>query len=704
MTLSSSGKADDAPVARASQHRTEVPIWTALARIDGLLRSYDEALCRQEAISAGQHQTIEVLLASLAAERASLPPFPAGSELPASLAGAARVFRLSPFEIDVLLLALAVEIDARYGEIVACLLGTARATRPTIGLALAVLCPEPGQRAAAMEKLMPAGVLRSQALLVVDGAGPFPQSSFWIPADVWPRLANIGSGSTRFELQPARADALERLVLDAPLVGHTRAVARWLRKRRRRERLLVIIRGPEGSGRHALGRALAHAAGRPALIANPRALEDPEMAAALRRDALWLDAVIVLDEPADPLAGVPAWLQALEAPMVWIALPGAAERLLRAARETVEITLRAPDLATCTAMWQALLPPDGGDSAGFARASEAAHLAGRYRFGPGRIRAAVDLALAHARAFHQTEAVSGSILEDACRRLPEVNLGALAQKLAQPFGRADLVVTEAVRRELDLALAWANQRVRVLHDWGLGRRLHAGRGLTCLFAGPPGTGKTMAAQVLARELGLDIYRIDLSQVVNKYIGETEKNLSRLFDEAERGNVILFFDEADAIFGKRTQVKDAHDRYANVETGFLLQRLEAHEGVVVLATNLRRNLDDAFTRRLQVIIEFPMPAVAERRGLWQGLLPAPAHRADDIDIGRLSESFPLSGGEIKNAVLASAFAAAAEGGPLAMRHLVVGIWREMQKVGRLVEPAAFGTWVEHIRAYRGEATP
>jgi SpoVK/Ycf46/Vps4 family AAA+-type ATPase len=234
--------------------------------------------------------------------------------------------------------------------------------------------------------------------------------------------------------------------------------------------------------------------------------------------------------------------------------------------------------------------------------------------------------------------------------------------------------------------------------------MHGSGGLICLFHGPPGTGKTMAARVLAAAIGADLLRVDLSQVVNKYIGETEKNLDRVFDEAEATGAVLFFDEADSLFGKRTEVKDAHDRYANLETAFLLQRLEAHHGVCVLASNLRQNLDDAFTRRIHVIAEFPMPGRDERRRIWELQLPA-EHLAPDVDLALLADRAALSGGDIRNAAATAALLAAPAGGTVTMEHLVLGAWRELRKSGRLISADAFGPWKELLLAHgRGDAPP
>jgi SpoVK/Ycf46/Vps4 family AAA+-type ATPase len=221
----------------------------------------------------------------------------------------------------------------------------------------------------------------------------------------------------------------------------------------------------------------------------------------------------------------------------------------------------------------------------------------------------------------------------------------------------------------------------VMGEWGFGRKLSLGKGVSALFAGPPGTGKTMAAEVVANDLGFELYKIDLSQVVSKYIGETEKNLDRVFAAAERGSAILFFDEADALFGKRSEVRDSHDRYANVEISYLLQKMEEYEGVAILATNLRRHMDEAFLRRLQYVIEFPFPNREEREAIWRVTLPSELPLGDDVDLGGLARDVRLAGGGIKNVCLAAAHLAAADGGLVTMAHFREASRREYEKLGR-----------------------
>jgi SpoVK/Ycf46/Vps4 family AAA+-type ATPase len=227
-------------------------------------------------------------------------------------------------------------------------------------------------------------------------------------------------------------------------------------------------------------------------------------------------------------------------------------------------------------------------------------------------------------------------------------------------------------------------RHRVLDDWGFGSRLSLGTGANALFAGPSGTGKTMAAEIIAREVGLDLFKINLSAVVSKYIGETEKNLDRIFRAAEASNAILLFDEAEALFGKRSEVRDSHDRYANIEIAYLLQKMEEYEGVAILATNLRQNLDESFVRRLAYTVHFPFPDEAERRRIWARIWPSRTPLADDVDLDRLAGEFRLAGGNIKNIALAAAFLAVADGDEVTMSHVLHATRREYQKLGKALE--------------------
>jgi SpoVK/Ycf46/Vps4 family AAA+-type ATPase len=237
----------------------------------------------------------------------------------------------------------------------------------------------------------------------------------------------------------------------------------------------------------------------------------------------------------------------------------------------------------------------------------------------------------------------------------------------------------------------------VLDRWGFGRRLSRGKGTNALFSGPSGTGKTLAAEIVASALGVDLFRVDLAGVVSKYIGETEKNLDRIFVAAEHANGIVMFDEADALFGKRSEVRDSHDRYANIEISYLLQKMEQYEGVAILATNLRANLDDAFVRRLAFAVHFPFPDTAGRRRIWGGVWPPEAPLAEDLDLDFLAEQFELSGGSITNVALAAAFLATERGSAIAMVDVIQATRREYQKVGKELVADELGVYADALGA-------
>jgi hypothetical protein len=272
----------------------------------------------------------------------------------------------------------------------------------------------------------------------------------------------------------------------------------------------------------------------------------------------------------------------------------------------------------------------------------------------------------------------------AARQQSSHHLGQLAQKIEPRYTWTDIVLPSNEIDTLRDMVCMMRYRPIVLEEWGLARKLTANQGLSTLFTGEPGTGKTLAAQVIAAELQLDLYRIDLSNVVSKYIGETEKNLEKIFEEAESSNAILFFDEADAIFGRRSEVKDAHDRYANIEVGYLLQRMETHDGITILATNLSANMDEAFTRRLNFIVHFPFPDENQRLAIWKVLLPSTLPVEENINWQFLARAYPLAGGNIRNILVSSAFLAAQNRQKVNMKYLLQATRREMQKMGRFIK--------------------
>ena len=323
-----------------------------------------------------------------------------------------------------------------------------------------------------------------------------------------------------------------------------------------------------------------------------------------------------------------------------------------------------------------------------ARGEDVAMVAALFSLGPAQIGAA-------SASLARTGSADFSALSGAARSRSGAALDDVAERVEADVRWEDLVVPPATARRLEELASAIRCRRQVFDGWGFGR-LSGRASVRALFSGPSGTGKTMAASVLAGELGLDLYRVDLSAVVSKYIGETEKNLERVLSAAERTDVVLLFDEADALFGRRSEVKDSHDRYANIEVAFLLQRVETFDGVLLLATNLAGNLDDAFTRRLPFQVAFPPPDEDARRELWRRALPTSAPVADDVDAAFLAHSFPMTGGGIRSAALLAAFLAAHEGTPIGMAHLVKAVARQRQHQGKVPSSAEFGPYLRLAR--------
>ncbi|MCL2396395.1 MAG: ATP-binding protein [Acidimicrobiaceae bacterium] len=320
---------------------------------------------------------------------------------------------------------------------------------------------------------------------------------------------------------------------------------------------------------------------------------------------------------------------------------------------------------------------------------------GAFRLTPEQVEIAARAAAQRAATRNATAGAED--LQAGARAQNAAGLEHLARRIAPRATWGDLVLPRVVEAQLRALAGRVRQRSRVLDDWRLASAASRGRGVTVLFAGDSGTGKTMSAEVVARSLGLDLYVIDLSTVVDKYIGETEKNLDRIFAEADRVNGVLLFDEADAIFGKRSEVKDARDRYANVEVAYLLQRMEQFEGVAILTTNLRANVDEAFLRRIDVLVEFSVPDPEARARLWAKQLRPQVPVTGDIDLAFLANSFEFSGGNIRNVVLAAAFEAAEADEAVSMAHLVRATAAEYRKLGRLTVEAEFGRYFAELRS-------
>jgi AAA+ superfamily predicted ATPase len=458
---------------------------------------------------------------------------------------------------------------------------------------------------------------------------------------------------------------------------------------------MFAFAGGYGVGKESAASYLAMSQDQPLITANLQSLTDMEVGLreGLRlvlRDGRLLNAVVYLDgwdsvlvdnrPPADIMG------QLLDYPEV-IALGGEEAwqpKGQRLRRRILRVPFITGDYEHRLNMWQHYLV--GLDVSSEKNEQQLTQLANQFLFSPGQIGDVV--ATARDLAEWRREPLGPQDLFAASRAHSNQKLMALATKITPRYRWDDIVLPRDTLAQLQEMVNTVRNRPTVYGKWGFDRKVALGKGLSALFAGESGTGKTMAADIIAGELGQDLYKIDLSMLVSKYIGETEKNLNRVFSEAETSNAILFFDEADAIFGKRSEVKDSHDRYANIEISYLLQRMETYDGVVILASNLRGNLDEAFTRRLHYIVEFPFPEAADREIIWKVNFPPETPVSADVDFRLLARRFRITGGNIRNIIMASAFLAAEMDESIGMPQLFHAARREFQKIGRLIDEELF----------------
>ncbi|HET6443768.1 MAG TPA: AAA family ATPase [candidate division Zixibacteria bacterium] len=605
-----------------------------------------------------------------------------------------RRFGLSQTEVDILLVTLAPEIDPRYERLFAYLQDDVTKKRPSVDLVLNLLTTSFKEKLKLRHHFTDDGKLLASRLMIrfIDGANREPTllGHYLRPAD---RVVEHLLGFPGLD---------DRLVGSAKLIeSHSKTPVRRL-PRALLDRLnqvidngkqagslpLLTFLGGYGVGKRTAARNISSRLESPLISVNLKALSESNIGLedglqVLLRDGLLLGANLYLnhwdtilddDRPPDKLFSMLVaypGLVIVAGEKEW--QPRGEERQ----RRILLVSFETGDFEHRLQTWQQQL--DG-------RNLQLFELANQFQFTPGQIEDAVATALDYAQWRQQP--LSEEDLFAASRAHSNQKLAALATKISPRYSWDDIVLPPDTIALLQEMVNTVRQRPLVYGEWGFGRKLALGKGLNGLFAGESGTGKTMAADIMAGQLGQDLYKIDLSMMVSKYIGETEKNLNRVFTEAQTSNAILFFDEADAIFGKRSEVKDSHDRYANIEISYLLQRMEAYDGVVILATNLRANLDDAFTRRLHFIVEFPFPEAKDREIIWKVNFPVETPLQADVDLKLLAKRYRITGGNIRNIIMAAAFLAAEKGEPVGMVHLLHASRREYQKMGRLIDEQQF----------------
>lgn len=624
----------------------------------------------------------------------------------------ACLFKLTPFDIDVLLICLAPELDLRYERLYAYLQDDVTKKQPSVDLVLNLLCPSFGEKLRARPRFeSDAPLLRHHLLHLFDDPSHRSPPLLGRYLKVDDRIVNylldsdeIDSRLLQYGRHTVPQTRFEDILLPSDIKRRLMSLPRD--KRTGDDGLIFYFQGPYGVGKQITAEAICRELGIGLLAVDGECLLNTEessfdeMVHLAGREALLQNAAIYWNGfdvllADDRRASLNMLLRELEGRRGLTFLAGNITWEPMDALHTknfVRIEIPRPNYGERVQLWARSL--DGDTS--LASDVDMSALANKFRFSGGQI---LDAAVTARNLARWRDPENGHLTLDdlysACRLQSNRKLATLAQKITPHYKWDDIVLPSDRLEQLKEICNYVKYRSLVYDEWGFDSKLSMGKGLNTLFAGPSGTGKTMAADIMAGELELDLYKIDLSSVVSKYIGETEKNLARIFAEAETSNAILFFDEADALFGRRSEIRDSHDRYANIEISYLLQKMEEYQGVVILATNLRKNMDDAFVRRMHFTIEFPFPTENDRRRIWKRIWPDDTPRSPDLDPGFMASRFEVAGGNIRNIALAAAFLAADDGGAVNMVHLTRATQREYLKMGKVVMGAEFGKYAEHV---------
>ncbi len=618
-----------------------------------------------------------------AGKAAAAPPveveIPPGMDPPPALEILAGLFQLSPFERDILLLCAGAELEARFGQLFAALHADPARPYPTFSLALAGL-PDSHWTA-----LTPSGPLRFWRLIEVGPGGTVTQSPLRIDERILHYLAGVTHLDERLTgyVRPLPDQDYDLVPSQEAIAGQIAAL--WAERQGRGDLPVIQLVGSDPQAQRAIAASVAarlylHPHLMPSSALPSNAVEMESLHRLWEREALLSGGLLLLDcESAEgPEAGrdpgLSRWIENQRTAMI---LSGRERRRIR--RPLITFEVGRPTVEEQRLLWQAALGPAAAGLNGRMEAIVA-------HFDLDAARIGLIAAEALQRPADSPEALAESLWQ-ACNEYSRPQLDELAQPIRPLATWDDLVLPEAQLQTLHEVAMHVRQRLKVYDEWGFAARSARGLGISALFSGVSGTGKTMAAEVLANALQLALYRIDLSQVVSKYIGETEKNLRRTFDAAEESGAILLFDEADALFGRRSEVKDSHDRYANVEVSYLLQRMEAYRGLAILTTNLKEALDPAFLRRIRFVVHFPFPDAGQRAEIWRRIFPARTPTAN-LDIPRLAR-LNIPGGNIRNIAVYAAFLAADAGQPVGMEHLLRAAQVEYTKLERPLNEAGLG---------------
>jgi len=621
------------------------------------------------------------------------------------------LFQFSTFDVETLLLCLMPEIDLKYQQLYSYLQDDVTQKNPTVNLVLELLCNS------VAETLKARSSFSSQAPLIRNRFIRLHESYPSLHTPLLSKSLQIDERIVHYLLEIDEIDS--RLITIGKLIKPELKLSEMILPDEITNFIASLITQPDqipichlhgdnGVGKKSTAEAICLELGIPMLYVNMNrvTLKETEIETSvplILREGMLQNAAIYLDgydalfaDGNDHKLSGDYLLTELKKYPQWIFVASNKEWRPKGTwqdRPFVSIKLPAPSYSQRQKLWQKfwdknIIPETDVHFDVFAS---------KYRLTGGQIQNvainARNMVRMHERG-HETVTVDD--LSSFCRNESREVLHDMARKIVPKYGWRDIILPSDLFEQLKEIYGYIKYYYKVYGDWGFEKKLTLGKGLNTLFSGPSGTGKTMAAEIIAHELQLDLYKIDLSTVVSKYIGETEKNLSLIFNEGQASNAILFFDEADAIFGKRSEVKDAHDRYANIETAYLLQKMDEYDGMVILATNLRKNIDEAFSRRMHFTLEFPVPDELDRKRIWRNIFPTEAPLDTDIDFDFLAKQFQITGGNIKNIALGAAFLAAQNDQEINMKSILRAIKREYQKIGKLCTADEFANYLELVK--------
>lgn len=650
------------------------------------VREEIESSLDRKASVGNQNHGNKVAMAQTNDEPESAQPHP-----PSALESLCSIFQLSSFERKILLMCAGVELDSSLTDLFGRIHRDDRRRQPTFGLALGAFSD------AHWSALSPARPLRYWQMIEVTPGDSLTGASLCIQERVLHYLAGVQYLDERLRHHFRPVAPPEQLVPTHSVMADEIASI-WYEAGQQGRLPVIELCGDGRTSKKAIASTAAERFGlqlHSLSVWNLPHLGAAELANLLRlweREAILNSSALLLEcDDAETPESIPAGV--ISSLVEWVRSPLIiSTRTSRQAsfRSIVPFDVVNPTPLEQAELWRGALQPSFPNLNG-----EVDALVSQFSLNPSAIHSAAGQVIgnAHKVAGHSEGNAApdlGGRLWDACRVQARPRLEGLAQRISPAAGWDDLVLPERQKDILRQVAVHVRQRPKVYHSWGFAAKGSRGLGISALFAGPSGTGKTMAAEVLAGELRLDLYRIDLSQVINKYIGETEKNLRRVFDAAEEGAAVLLFDEADALFGKRSEVKDSHDRYANIEVSYLLQRMEAYRGLAILTTNRKSALDQAFLRRIRFVVDFPFPEIEQRAEIWRRAFPE-STPTEGLHIERLAR-LNAAGGHIKNIAMGAAFLAADASQPVRMAHLLAAARSEFAKLEKPLTDTEIAGWV------------